>query len=198
MEEPPDGLTNSINLGPESCFVRGDGFEPRLSFKFEVRELALKLFSCDLEYLVEFRCRPFPSVFGAPWPSASRPDFRSSTYNSFARLLASSSLILVMASLTPARSLVAWVTHATSICGSSMDFNALSTSPVVTMTSLVAPEKSFSSIDSMFFGRVCSALWSVSTASLPSPRVRKPLRLALNSPSEVIAMLKGLKNTRTK
>ena len=28
--------------------------------------------------------------------------------------------------------------------------------------------------------------------------VRKALRLALSSPSEVIAMLKGLKNTRTK
>ena len=28
--------------------------------------------------------------------------------------------------------------------------------------------------------------------------VRKALRLAISSPSEVIAMLKGLKNTRTK
>ena len=49
------------------------------------------------------------------------------------------------------------------------------------------------------------------TAALPRPQeeeetdkpkqaqtVRKALRLALSSPSEVIAILKGLKNTRTK
>ena len=64
------------------------------------------------------------------------------TSNSFARLFANSTLILVMAFLTPARSLVACVTHATSICGSSIVFNAASTSPVVPMTSLVAPERS--------------------------------------------------------
>ena len=70
MEEPPDGPTNSVNLGPESCFVHGEGFEPR--FQVRGRRARPKAFSFDLEYLVEFRCRPFPSVFGAPWPSASR------------------------------------------------------------------------------------------------------------------------------
>ena len=54
MEEPPDGLTNSVNLGPESCFVRGEGFEPRLSFKFEVGELALKLFHSISNILLNF------------------------------------------------------------------------------------------------------------------------------------------------
>ena len=100
----------------------------------------------------------------------STSDFRSSTSDSFARLLASSSLILVMASLTPARSLVALDIHVVSIGGSPMDFNAVSTSPVVPMTSLVAPERSFSSMDSMFFGRASSALRSAPTASWPSPR----------------------------
>ena len=42
MEEPPDGLTNSVDLGSESCFVRGEGFE-RLPFKLDVGELAFKL-----------------------------------------------------------------------------------------------------------------------------------------------------------
>ena len=104
--------------------------------------------------------------FRAKWFSTA--DFRSSTSDSFARLFTSSSLILVIASLTPVRSLVACVTHATSICGSSIVFKAVSTSPVVPMTSLVAPERSFSSIDSIFFGRLSSAFWSVSTASFPS------------------------------
>ena len=100
----------------------------------------------------------------------STSDLRSSVALSFARLLASSSLILVMASLTPASSRVDRDTHAVSVGGSPIVFKAVSTSPVVPMTSLVAPERSFSSKDSMFFGRVSSAFLSVSTASLPSPR----------------------------
>ena len=36
VEEPPDGLTNSVNLPPESCSVRKDGFEPRLSLELDV------------------------------------------------------------------------------------------------------------------------------------------------------------------
>ena len=42
MEESPDGLTDSVNLRPESCSVRGDGFEPRLSLELDVGELALQ------------------------------------------------------------------------------------------------------------------------------------------------------------
>ena len=43
MEESPDGLTNSVDLGQESCSVRGEGFEPRLPFKLDVGELTFKL-----------------------------------------------------------------------------------------------------------------------------------------------------------
>ena len=63
MEEPPDGFTNSVNLGPESCFVRGEGFEPRLSFKFE----ALKLFHSISNILLNFgvvRFGQFPTLHG--------------------------------------------------------------------------------------------------------------------------------------
>ena len=42
MEEPPDGLTNSVDLRPESCSIREEGFEPRLPFKLDVGELAFK------------------------------------------------------------------------------------------------------------------------------------------------------------
>ena len=63
---PPDGLTNSINLGPESCFVRGDGFEPRLSFKFEVRELALKLFRAISNILLNFGVVRFRQFLALP------------------------------------------------------------------------------------------------------------------------------------
>ena len=170
MEEPPDGLTNSVNLGPESCFVRGEGFEPCLPFKFEVGELALKLFHSISNILLNFGVVRFGQFLTSRAKCFSTSDFRSSTSDSFARLLASLSLILVMASLTPVRSLVAWDIHVVSIGGSPMDFNAVSTSAVVPMTSLVMPERSFSWMDSVFFGRVSSAFWSVSTASLPSPR----------------------------
>ena len=43
MEEPPECLTDSVDLGPEGCSVRGEGFELCLSLKLDVREYTLKL-----------------------------------------------------------------------------------------------------------------------------------------------------------
>ena len=34
---------SSVDLGPEGCSVRGEGFEPCLSFKLDVREYTLEL-----------------------------------------------------------------------------------------------------------------------------------------------------------
>ena len=42
MEEPPECLTDSVDLGPEGCSVRGKGFEPCLHFKLDVREYTLE------------------------------------------------------------------------------------------------------------------------------------------------------------
>ena len=50
MEEPPDGLTNSVDPRPESCSIRGEGFEPRLPFKLDVGELAFKLLHSVLNF----------------------------------------------------------------------------------------------------------------------------------------------------
>ena len=66
MEEPPDGFTNSVELGPESCFVRGEGFEPRLYFKFEVGELALKLFYSISNILLNFGVIRFRQFLALP------------------------------------------------------------------------------------------------------------------------------------
>ena len=54
MEEPPYGLTNSVDLRPESCSIRGEGFEPRLPFKLDVGELALKLLHSVSNILLNF------------------------------------------------------------------------------------------------------------------------------------------------
>ena len=43
MEEPPECLTDSVDLGTEGCSVRREGFEPCLSFKLDVREYTLDL-----------------------------------------------------------------------------------------------------------------------------------------------------------
>ena len=43
MEEPPECLTDSVDLGPEGCSVHGEGLEPCLSFKLDVREYTLEL-----------------------------------------------------------------------------------------------------------------------------------------------------------
>ena len=66
MEEPPDGFTNSVELGPESCYVRGEGFEPRLYFKFEVRALSLKLFYSISNLLLNFGVVSFRQFFALP------------------------------------------------------------------------------------------------------------------------------------
>ena len=54
MEEPPDGLTNSVDLRPESCSIRREGFEPRLPFKLDVGRLAFKLLHSVLNILLNF------------------------------------------------------------------------------------------------------------------------------------------------
>ena len=43
MEELSECLTDFVDLGPEGCSVCGEGFEPCLSFKLDVREDTLEL-----------------------------------------------------------------------------------------------------------------------------------------------------------
>ena len=43
IEDPPECLTDSVDLGPEGCSVRGEGFELCLSFKLDVREYTPEL-----------------------------------------------------------------------------------------------------------------------------------------------------------
>ena len=43
MEEPPECLTDSVDLRPEGCSVRGEGFEPCLSFKLDVRDYTYEI-----------------------------------------------------------------------------------------------------------------------------------------------------------
>ena len=65
MEEPPECLTDSVDLGPEGCYVHGEGLEPCLYFKLDVREYTLEL-SDSVSNLSAFQCHLFPSVFNAP------------------------------------------------------------------------------------------------------------------------------------
>ena len=54
MEEPPECLTDSVDLGTEGCYVRGEGFEPCLSLKFDVREYTLELSDSVLNLSLHF------------------------------------------------------------------------------------------------------------------------------------------------
>ena len=54
MGEPPDGLTNSVDLRPESCSIHREGFEPRPPFKLDVGDLALKLLHSVSNILLNF------------------------------------------------------------------------------------------------------------------------------------------------
>ena len=81
MEELPECLTDSVYLGTEGCPVRGEGFEPCLSFKLDVREYTLELFD-SVSNLSLFQCRLFPSDFGAPGRGVFRPRIFGRRYSS--------------------------------------------------------------------------------------------------------------------
>ena len=81
MEEPLECLTDSVDLRPEGCSVRGEGFEPCLSFKLDVRDYTLEL-SDSVSNLSAFQCRLFPSVFHAPARVVFRPRIFGRRYSS--------------------------------------------------------------------------------------------------------------------
>ena len=67
MEEPPESLTDSVDPEPESCSVRGEGFERCLSSKLDVKEYTLELSDSvsDLSLRISVFCfRQFSMVSG--------------------------------------------------------------------------------------------------------------------------------------
>ena len=67
MEEPPDGLTNSVDLRPESCSIRREG-EPRLPFKLDAGELAFKLLQSVSNSFGQFSAFPGQVLFDFGFP----------------------------------------------------------------------------------------------------------------------------------
>ena len=112
MDALPECLTDSVDLGPEGCSVRGKGFEPCLSFNLDVRENTLELSDSVSNLSL---CISVSSVFDAPGRGVFQPDFRSSILVSFARFFANLSLTLVIVFSSPASSPPAWETHTVSI-----------------------------------------------------------------------------------
>ena len=55
MEDSSECLADSVNLGPESCSVYWEGFEPSLSFYFYIWELSLKILDSISYLLLNFR-----------------------------------------------------------------------------------------------------------------------------------------------
>ena len=115
MEEPSECLTDSVDLGPEGCSVRREGFEPCLSFHLDVREYTLELSDSVSNLSLHFSVVCFRQFLTLPGEASLTSDFRSSIHVSFARLFANSSLTPVIAFSSPASSLLASVTHAMSI-----------------------------------------------------------------------------------
>ena len=111
MEELPECLTDSVDLGTEGCSVNGEGFEPCLSLKLHVREYILELSDSVSNLSLHFSVVCFRKFSVLPGEALPTSDFRSSILVSFARLFANSSLTPVIAFSSPASSLLAWVTH---------------------------------------------------------------------------------------
>ena len=59
-------VTNSVDLGPESCRVHGEGLEPRLSLELDVGELTLKLFHSVSNLLLNVGVVRFRQFFKLP------------------------------------------------------------------------------------------------------------------------------------
>ena len=112
MEEPPECLSDSVDLRPEGCPVRGEGFEPCLSFKLDVRDYNLELSDSVSNLSLHFSIVCFRQFLMLPGEVFFNLGFRSSIPDSFARLFANTSLTPVIVFSNPASSLLAWVTHA--------------------------------------------------------------------------------------
>ena len=112
MEKSAECLTDSVDLRPEGCSVCGEGFEPCLSFKLDVR---LDLSDSVSNLFLHFSVVCFRQFLMLPGEVPFNLDFRSSILVIFARLFANSSLSPVIAFSSPASSLLAWVTHTVSI-----------------------------------------------------------------------------------
>ena len=108
MEEPPECLTDSVDLEPE-------GFEHCLSFKLDVREYSLELSDSVLNISLHFSVVCFRQFSMLPGEVSFDLGIWSSILISFARLFANSSVTPVIAFSIPASSLLALVTHAVSI-----------------------------------------------------------------------------------
>ena len=115
MEEPPEGLTDSVDPGPEGWSVREEGFEPCLSFKLDVREYTLELSDSASNFSLHFSVVCFRRFSMLPDEVSFDLRFSLSILVSFASFFANSSLTPVIAFSSPASSLLTWVTHAVSI-----------------------------------------------------------------------------------
>ena len=125
MEEPPECLTESVDLGTEGCSVRGEGFEPCLSLKLDVREYTLELSDSISNLSLHFSVVREPSVFGAPVRGVFRPRIFGRRYSSALPgcLPTHFSLPSLPFRAQPA---LFWVTHTVSIGRSSIVVRVLS------------------------------------------------------------------------
>ena len=115
MEEPPEFLMDSVDLGPEGCSVRGEGFELRLSFNFDVREYTLELSDSVPNLSLHFSVVCFRQLSMLPGEMSFGFAFQSFILVRFAKLFANSSLTSIIAYSSLASSLLTWVTHAVSM-----------------------------------------------------------------------------------
>ena len=82
MEEPSECLTDSVDLGPEDCSVRGVGFEPCLSFKLDVREYTRKLADSVTNLSLQFSVVCYRYFFDAPGRDVFQPRVFGRRYSS--------------------------------------------------------------------------------------------------------------------
>ena len=115
MEEPPECLTDSVDLGPGGCSVRGEGFEPCLSFKLDVRVYTLELSDSVSNLSLQFSVFCFRRFLMLPSEGSFNLGFSVVDTRQLCQLFANSSFIPIIAFSSPASSLLACVTHTVSI-----------------------------------------------------------------------------------
>ena len=101
MEDPPECLTDSVDLGTEGCSVRGEGFEPCLSLKLDVREYTLELSDSASNLSLHFSVVCFRQFSVLPGEVPFDLGFSVVDTRQLARLFANSSLTPVIALSSP-------------------------------------------------------------------------------------------------
>ena len=169
MEEPPECLTDSVDLGPEGSSVRGEGFEPCPSFKLVVREYTLELSDSVSNLSLHFSVVWFRQFSVLPGEVSFYLGFSVIDTRQLCQVVCQLISYSRHCLFEPGQLSSGLGDPHVSIGWLSIVVRVLSTCSALWRALSAMPGRSSSSMLSRLLGRVLSACWSAFTAELLRP-----------------------------